>query len=208
MAATVTAGISVCILAGGKGGRMGGEKCTRNLAGRRLIDHALGIARGVVAECPGGRIVIAGGKNDVRIEGVEILPDVVGAGPMAGLYSSLSRYGRTLLFPCDMPFLTPRLLLFLLEESKSYDITTCRVASLVQPHVGVYSENCLEGMMHFLEGGRYSLFRFLREGGLRVRIVEEKELSELGSLRRLFFNINTKRDMDLGERMARAGQHS
>jgi molybdopterin-guanine dinucleotide biosynthesis protein A len=200
--AEVTTELSVCILAGGKGGRIGGEKCMRRLAGKRLIDHALGIAREVREKRASGRIVIAGGRNDVKIEGVETLPDVMGAGPMAGLYSCLSQHGRTLLLPCDMPFLTSAFLLFLLEQSRNHDITTCRVESLLQPHVGVYSQACLEKVRRFLEEGTYSLFLLVREGGLRVRMVEEEEIAAFGDPRRLFFNINTKRDMELGERMA------
>jgi hypothetical protein len=49
--------------------------------------------------------------------------------------------------------------------------------------------------------GDYSLYRLFREEGLRVRIAEEAEIARFGDPQRLFFDINTTHDIELGEKM-------
>jgi molybdopterin-guanine dinucleotide biosynthesis protein A len=174
----------------------------RILARRRLVDHAVDIARAVAAGDPDAAIVIAAGTNEISLRGVRTLPDTIGAGPMAGLYSSLSTCGRTLIFPCDMPFLAPEFLRFLLAHSRTSDIVTCRFDALVQPQVGVYSEGCTPAARLFLTEGKYSLYRLVIDAGLRVCIVEEAEIARFGDPKRLFFDINTSEDIERGERIA------
>ncbi len=194
---------TVCILAGGRGGRIGGEKYLKRLLGKRLIDYALDIARDVYKDAGQGPVVVSCRDDILRLDGVEILQDRDGAGPLAGLYSSLVNCGRTLIFPCDMPFLPPRLLEYLLEESRGQDITVYRYGDFVQPQVGVYSEYCLPGIVQLLQDETYSLFRLIGRGELRVRIVEEDELTRFGDPELIFLNINTPAELDEAEERIR-----
>jgi len=183
--------VTVCVLAGGKGGRIGGDKCKRMLSDRRLIDRAVDIAREVSDRLADGRVVVASRDNDLGLAGVETLSDVAGQGPVAGLYSCLLKYGSTLVLPCDMPFLPPDLLFHIPEECRGHDLAVCRSAGLIQPQVGVYSEKCLKKIEEFISKGMFSLFRIIKESGLDARIIDEDELTAFGDPERMFLNINT-----------------
>jgi len=186
---------SVCVLAGGKGRRMGGGKCQALVAGRRLIDRAIETAKRTGLE------VFVTGREELRVEGAEFLRDTRGEGPIAGLYSCLVRSKRTILLPCDMPLLTPEFLRFLLEESEGYDVLLCEVGGRLQPQVGVYTRRCLPAIERNIARGRFSLLSILEEGGLKVRVLGEGEVAKFGEPRRLFLNLNTREDLKLAEEL-------
>ncbi len=192
--------VTACILAGGRGGRIGGDKCGKILGGRRLIDYALELAGRLVEAGDTDRTVVAGGRNDLDTGDTEVLEDIAGVGPMAGLHACMVRYGRTLLFPCDMPFLNEPFLRSLIRKSLCHDIVTCRMGGLVQPQVGVFSGACLEALEDMIGQERYSLFRMVKECGLRVLVVEEEEVAEFGDPARIFLNINTNEELRRAER--------
>jgi molybdopterin-guanine dinucleotide biosynthesis protein A len=196
---------TVCILAGGRGGRIGGDKCGKILGNRRLIDYSLELSRRLVTAGLAERVVIAGGVSNLESGDAELIEDLAGAGPMAGLHACLVRYGRTLLLPCDMPFLNTPFLRLLLEKSRHTDIVTCRVGELVQPQVGVYSAECLGAVDEMIGQGRYSLFRMLQEGGLKVLVLEEEDVERFGDPVRLFLNINTADDLRHAEKLLGRG---
>lgn len=187
---------TVCILAGGSGRRMGGQKCLQFLMGKRLIDHAISVAEEVKRRGQCSALVVSCGDNELSLNGTETLKDVDGQGPMAGLYSCLLAYGRTLIFPCDMPFLTADFLLFLLERAAGHDITVCRLAGFVQPQVGIYSAGCLSRVKELIRAGTYSLFKLTRDGKLNVRIVDEEEFFHIGDPDKIFLNINTSEELE------------
>jgi molybdopterin-guanine dinucleotide biosynthesis protein A len=191
---------TVCILAGGKGGRIGGDKCLKTLKGKRLIDYAIGIASEVIVRGTKGKIVVSCRGNDLMLDGVEILQDKAGGGPMAGLHSCLNKYGRTIVFPCDMPLLPPELLLYLLDQSREYDVTVCKFGGMVQPQVGVYAAGCLTSVDEFIKKRTYSLYRLICEASLDVKIIDEKELGHFGEADRIFMNINTQEDLERAEK--------
>jgi len=193
--------ITVCVLAGGKGGRIGGDKCLKTLAGRRLIDLAVDIALRVECRLKDSRVVMASRNNDLAVNGIESLRDVAGKGPVAGLYSCLLRYGSTLVFPCDMPFLPSDLLLHLVEAGRGHDLAVCRFDGLVQPQVGVYSESCLTAIEEFISEGKFSLFRIINESGLDAIILDEAELTAFGNPARMFLNINTGEQLEEAQKL-------
>ena len=184
--------MTVCILAGGKGKRIGSDKCFLTLKGKKFIDYTLEIA----AETGLKVIVAAGQKN---IDGIESVKDIKGEGPIAGLYSALLKNSRVLIFPCDMPFLTPEFLLFLRKESNQYDITVCRINGKIQPQVGVYSNNCLPYIEKKIENLQFDIHGLLDEKNLEFNIVEETEVKNFGNPERLFFNINTMEELNRAE---------
>ncbi|MFN4114324.1 MAG: molybdenum cofactor guanylyltransferase [Sphingomonadaceae bacterium] len=151
---------AIIIAAGGQGGRMGGSKPLRTLAGRPLIDHAVGWARAssdvvAVAVRDGGQPAGAGLPN---------LPDrLPGIGPISALDSAFrfgAELGRShvLLIGCDQPFLPADLASRLADR-----IGSCGVAMPVsqgrdQPLASLWRVDQPALALYLAEGGR-SLWR-------------------------------------------------
>ena len=190
---------TICILAGGKGRRLGAEKWLLTLKGRRLLDYAVDIAKQITKGL-NVQIIVASGQNDIRLAGIESVRDLKGKGPIAGLYVSLLR-SSSLIFPCDMPFLTSEFLYCLLEKSIACDITICRIKDKLQPQVGVYSNKCLPYIEDNIERNQLSLLELIKNRGLAINIIKEQEVKNYGAPERLFFNINTREDFAKAEEM-------
>lgn len=104
------------VLAGGRSRRMGADKAMLPLGGRPVIEHVVyGLARVcrhvfIVSDGPnryGGRL-----SMDVK----EIYDRLPGSGPLAGLQAGMmsSPTDTVILAGCDMPFISPRVLKFML----------------------------------------------------------------------------------------------
>ena len=180
--------LGVCILAGGRGRRLGMDKAMVELGGKTLLSLALEKAHPL-----GVPVVVSSGRR--TIPGVECVRDRKGEGPMAGIYAALELFYRILVFPVDMPFLPWEFLHFLMGEGSKVDILVCRVRGVVQPQVGVYSRVARPFLEERLDRGDWALRRVLQES-LDVRVLEEEDLEGWGDLERLFFNINTPVDLE------------
>lgn len=98
--------VAVVILAGGQRAHMEGVKPLRTLAGERLIDGALNLARGysdVIA-------IAVRDPSQGSGTGAELLGDDFAEGPIGGLIAALrfarqSKRGLLLTITADMPFL-------------------------------------------------------------------------------------------------------
>lgn len=97
------------VLAGGQGRRLGGaDKGLQPFRGQALIAQVLAALRPQAAE-----LLISANRNHERYAeyGLPVLPDLAGAGPLAGLASLLAaaRADWLLCVPCDAPELPPDL---------------------------------------------------------------------------------------------------
>lgn len=109
--------------------------------------------------------------------------------------------GSSLIFPCDMPFLTSEFLSCLLEKSIDCDITICRIKGRLQPQVGVYSNKCLLYIEDNIKRNQLSLVELTKNRELSKNIIKEQEVRTYGEPQRLFFNINTREDFAKAEGM-------
>lgn len=188
--------IPICILAGGKSTRISVDKSNLLLKDRNLLDNAIQIGM-----MTGRKIYVSSGKRDMELDGVEIVKDIQGEGPIAGLMACLVKNKKILMFPCDMPFLTPGFLAALEEQSSNFDITVCRIDKRLQPQVGIYSDRCLPLIKLAIEQKNYSLHNLVHEKTFKVNIVEEEQVGKFGSPSRLFHNINTMADLKAARKM-------
>jgi molybdopterin-guanine dinucleotide biosynthesis protein A len=99
------AALSVLVLAGGEGRRLGGRKDGLPLGDGTLLQRALDFAKNVsddVLLAPGRWPAPAHSPADVRL----VADDARAEGPLAGLLAGLAaaRHDACLLLPCDMPF--------------------------------------------------------------------------------------------------------
>lgn len=159
------------VLAGGEGRRMGGAKPLRRLAGVRLIDHALQIARGyaeasVVTVRDPAQV---GSVDDAAL--ILDAPDI--PGPLGGLASALrlaraQGADRVLAIPCDAPRLPPDLY----ERLEMALDTDARALAAVassggRPHpvCALWSVEAAPRLRPFVASGRTSLKGFAAEIG-------------------------------------------
>jgi molybdenum cofactor guanylyltransferase len=185
----------VAVLAGGRGERIGGEKATRALLGRPLIDYPLAAARAAGLEA----VVVA--KRDTE------LPPCLGARvviepeeprhPLCGVVAALEHAAQrrqppaVVLAGCDMPFLTAELLAWLGRGHPAAAVLI-ELDGRRQP----LPARCLPDHAPLLRGAlgaQASLGQAL--ASLRARVVGERELARFGDPRRLCFSVNSAQDL-------------
>jgi len=192
--------IAVVILAGGDGRRIGGDKPRRLLAGKSLLDHALGLAR---RWSP--RVAVSVRDASSMSSTVPLLTDREGAGPIAGIAAALAfardeRLELVLTIPCDTPFLPADL-----PEALSTALTDTAGVALaasggrLHPSCALWRTAAAASLAPYLATGRNSLHGFATSiGGVTFPWPSEPFDP--------FFNINSEADLAVAEEMARKWQ--
>jgi len=137
------------VLAGGEGRRIGGDKCTVELAGRPLVLYPIAALRQVCEQV----VVVA--KQDTK------LPQLAGEAevwiepdepqhPLAGVVHALRTASarRILVLACDMP-LVPEALLRALLKSASGPGAVASSGDIAEPLCACYTKQALKGLEHF-----------------------------------------------------------
>jgi molybdopterin-guanine dinucleotide biosynthesis protein A len=189
------------ILAGGRSTRMGTNKAVLSVGGVRIIDRVVGALRPLFPEI----LVIANAAETYRDLGLPVEPDVLPEhGPLGGIYSGLvrARAARTFCCACDMPFLDPALIRFLLAESAGYDVALPESPEGPQPMHAVYAKTCLPAIERALAAGRFKITGFF--DGVRVRAIPWEVVRTFDAAGDCFFNVNTPAELaDAEARWAR-----
>jgi molybdopterin-guanine dinucleotide biosynthesis protein A len=137
------------VLAGGAGRRIGGDKCTVELAGRPLVLYPVTALRAVCEQV----VVVA--KEDSR------LPQLAGEAeiwiepdqpqhPLAGVVHALriATAKKLLVLACDMPLVPEDLLRALLKASHGAGaVASC--GDVAEPLCACYTKQALKGLEHF-----------------------------------------------------------
>ena len=126
-----------------------------------------------------------------------------GRGALVGLASGLaaSKARYNLAVACDMPFLNPALLRYMLGLMAGFDLVLPRLNDMVEPLHAVYAKSCLAPLERLLGEGH---MRFNALFGLvRVRCVEAEEIDRFDPRRLSFFNVNTGADLERAQQLAK-----
>jgi molybdopterin-guanine dinucleotide biosynthesis protein A len=195
------ADVTGIVFAGGLGTRLGGvKKALLEVGGRPIIERILD------AIAPLSREVIVVDNDDslALVSGTRIVPDSeTRAGVLTALHSGLSAADGELcvVVACDMPFLNPELLGWLVDLAEDCDVVIPLTAGQMEPMHAVYRRKpCLEAIGEALARGDKRMISYL--GAVRVREVSETELRARDPELRSFFNINTSEDLELARKMA------
>jgi|SRR5579859_107320 len=180
--------VSGAILAGGQSRRMGRDKAALLIQGEPLLARTVRLVRAVTPDVA----IIGPPALGVLAPDVPIIADRwPNQGPLGGMataFQSLS--GRVLLVVgCDMPFLNPNLLRYLITLVPGYDAVVVRIDGQAHPLHAVYQPSCLSILKEQLAAGDLRVQRFLAR--LQVRWVESLELDALDPHHRSPFNVNT-----------------
>ena len=185
--------LSACILAGGRGARMGGlAKGWLEVGGVPIVVRT----RALLEALSGDVFVVA---NDARYDalGLRVVPDVAdfaGQGPLAGLLTALeaAREPDVLVVACDLPALAPGLLALLAGEPAA-DAVVPRVGGHAEPLVARYARAAAPTIRRHLTQGARKMTSFLAD--VAVRWLEEPALRAVDPALASFANVNAPEDL-------------
>jgi len=171
------------VLAGGRSRRFGSEKAMAQIGGRPLIAYAVdamaacGLEVAVSARAGSGAAAWAG-RN-----GLPVLADIAGdgqgplAGVRAGLLSAADRgFQRLLTAPCDLPAITPEVLLRLLAAARPGEAVYAASPGGDHPLCAVWPMAAEAALREALADGRHPSVRSLlsRLEATRVEFADDR----------------------------------
>ncbi len=184
---------SGAILVGGQSRRMGADKPLLPFRGRRMIEWVVEALSQVADE-----ILLVGREADrLAWLGFPTMEDLVpGGGPLAGIYTALTaaRHPHCLIVACDMPFLDPALLAYLLDQAPGWDAVVPEVEGHLEPLHAVYARSCLPVVGQMLAAGELCPLDLYPR--VRVRYVGEGEIAAFRGGRQSFINFNTPEELN------------
>ena len=181
---------SALILGGGKSARMGYDKKKLEISGVSVMERLITALAALFRE------VLVSSNDPFTHPLARVIPDKIGAGPLAGIYQGLCVCESDYLYvtACDMPFISPPYIAYMREIVRAKDIDACvarRPDGFREPFNGFYHKSCLEPLRGALARGEYKIS--LLFDALNLHIIGPEIVKQYGE--ELFFNINTTEDL-------------
>ncbi len=201
--------MSAIIVAGGTSKRFGQDKGLIKLAGKPLILHVLDKLNTIVDETT---IVVNSEeqkkkftktidtKARVMVDKVNVHTPLAGA--LTGFEAAQNDYA--LLLACDTPFLSTRILSFLLDtcQNKSATIPRWPNCNIEPLHAAYHTLTAVEASRTAIDAGKFDM-RFMVEGMRNIRYISTVVLQQFDPKLTTFFNVNTPTDLRQAETMAK-----
>jgi molybdopterin-guanine dinucleotide biosynthesis protein A len=192
---------------------MGYDKAWAVLDGKPLVVRVIDALQRFCNET----IVVANNPTGYdRVDARVVGDEIANAGSLGGLYSGLkaARNELAVAVACDMPFLNPELLQFLITLSFDYDVIVPTVRDErkptpeakgvdnakrrnLHPLHAVYRKTCLAPMCEAIERDDLRMISF--HNAVRVRIVEQAEIETFDPRHLSFWNVNTQEELRRAE---------
>jgi molybdopterin-guanine dinucleotide biosynthesis protein A len=188
----------VVILAGGKGRRFGSKKQFFTIDGESLVERCVRrfsplFSDVVVATNNASELIPL--KEKYRVKIVE--DEMKNLGAIVGIYTGLKNIVEEKAFICavDMPFINFNLVKYLM--SKDGKIVVPFVRGFPEALHSVYSKDIIPQIQELLNEGIYKiseLFNFVE-----TVYIDEREVRQVDKNLTSFFNLNTKKDLEILE---------
>jgi molybdopterin-guanine dinucleotide biosynthesis protein A len=157
---------------------------------------------------------IVSSNNEFECEGVAVLGDELGAGPLAGIHAALRHCRSEYLYvtACDMPFVSPAYIGFmrdkLIRENGAARHDACvarREDGFLEPFNAFYGKVCVGPLRAALEEGAYKVQPLLEK--LRLSVIPPAEVRRFreDAETDMFFNINYCTDLLAAEKYISEG---
>jgi len=179
------------ILAGGKSKRLGYKnKALLQVGKKSVIERVIDAVYGVTDKA----ILITNSPDDYKFLDLPVFGDIIpDSGSLGGIYTGLkiSQTYQNIMIACDMPFIKPQLLKYLMEQSAGYDIVVPVTPDGYHPLCAIYSKSCIEPSRLIIDSDNLkitNLFQYVK--------VNKINFNEHYScyMQNMFFNINTEED--------------
>ncbi len=193
------------ILAGGASRRMGRDKAWVEFQGQPLVERVIARLSQVCDET----IVVTNVPEPYRHLRVQVVADVLPDRlPVVGIYSGLraAKFEHAIVVACDMPFLNPALLEYMLTLAEGYDLVipsawdvrdlkartrerTSVKGCELHPLHAVYYKGCLGAIEAQLLARKRRVVDFYPE--VNIRVVSTEEVNAIDPQGLSLFNANT-----------------
>ncbi len=169
------------VLAGGKSSRMGENKALLQLQGETFISK---IGKTLSTVCP--KVYISGQDTAYNALPYPQIPDIyTEKGPLGGIYSALAFLRDDILVcSCDMPFIAPKVLQYLLSQVTPQHITVLSYQQKIFPVVGYYPYALLTNLEMYINQDMLKMQVIIKE--LNAKVIDYPNEDTLA-----FTNINT-----------------
>jgi len=195
--------ITGIVLSGGSSRRMGEDKALLFFEGQCLVSHVVSTLESVCQQI----LVIAQPHQDLSFLNKTVVNDMIpDYGALMGLYTGLKNAptDRVLAVACDMPFLQPKLLEYLIHADMDADVVVPKIDGHFEPLLAVYSKNCLSTIEDMINRSEKCVYDFYPK--VRVREVSKKELRRVDPELKSLVNFNTPQELTMfGEFTPAAG---
>jgi len=194
--------ISCIILAGGKSIRLGHDKVIERLGNTTLLEKVVSRVDSFSQKIV---IVTAEGKAFSQLAGnpkVKTVSDIFpGRGSLGGIYTGLveSDSFHNLVIAADMPFLNRELLAYMIGIADGFDYVIPRIGSFYEPLHAIYSKNCISPIETMINRDRRVIIELFDY--VKVKYVESEEIDRFDPEHLSFFNINTKKDLEMARKI-------
>ncbi len=190
---TINSQLSIAIMAGGKSSRMGRDKAFVRFQGRPMIEIVKEHVSGLGDEL----ILITNKPTEYAHLNLPMYSDLYkDHGPLAGIYTAVIKaaHPHTLIVACDMPWLNPDLLNYMITQRHTADIVIPRWQKFPEPLHAIYSKACLAPIQENLEAKQLKITRFFNK--VTVNYLDKETIEQVGGNGRSFANINTPQELE------------
>lgn len=191
---------SLAIIAGGKSSRMGMDKSFVEIDGKPIIQHMM---TRVADLGQTETFIVTNRPDDYATLGLPMVSDVIpDKGSLGGIYTAIyhSQSVHTLALACDMPFVNPDLLLFMIGLiDDATDVIVPRVERYPEGLHAIYSRKCLGPIKANIDADRLKVIGFY--GHVNVRFVDHDEYGQFDPKGLSFFNVNTPEELEEARRL-------
>lgn len=187
---------TLAIVAGGQSSRMGTNKAFVQIGNQSIIANMLERTQYL-----GQRktILITNTPAEYQYLKLPMYPDVIpNKGALGGIYSAIQHSDTpyTLVLACDMPFVNPDVLRYLLMQCQpDVEVVVPYVNERWQGLHTVYHKDCASTLKMAIKADKLKVQSVL--GELKAQVIDETALKAIDHDLRSFFNVNTPADLKL-----------
>lgn len=186
---------TAAILAGGKSSRMGFDKQLLMADDRRLMEQIVTTLKEEFSDV----LIVTAKPQLYESMPVRLCADTyTDKGPLAGVHAALenARSEFVYLLACDMPVVNLEFIRHLKQNllASGADICAGKFHDRLEPFNAFYSRSLLADVVHRLETGNSSLFRFIYAS--RACVISQDEAARFDKELQMFTNINTRSEYE------------